>query len=125
MKIECEICHQVGYLQQLGNYYRVRHYSGINTETGKSKFQYHQQSKSYVSSKVTFKNENTVTLEELKIIDHSNSGLDLKVKDSGSNICGRRLVWFRTLAFQANDPGFKSRRPHHIIQNVSDIILNF
>jgi hypothetical protein len=25
---------------------------------------------------------------------------------------GRRLVWFRTLAFQANDPGFKSRRPH-------------
>jgi hypothetical protein len=30
------------------------------------------------------------------------------------NICGRRLVWFRTLAFQANDPGFKSRRPHQI-----------
>ena len=29
------------------------------------------------------------------------------------NACGRRLVWFRTLAFQANDPGFKSRRPHH------------
>ena len=28
------------------------------------------------------------------------------------NTCGRRLVWFRTLAFQANDPGFKSRRPH-------------
>jgi hypothetical protein len=27
---------------------------------------------------------------------------------------GCRLVWFRTLAFQANDPGFKSRRPHHI-----------
>ena len=30
------------------------------------------------------------------------------------NTCGRRLVWFRTLAFQANDPGFKSRRPHQI-----------
>ena len=27
-------------------------------------------------------------------------------------MCGRRLVWFRTLAFQANDPGFESRRPH-------------
>ena len=26
---------------------------------------------------------------------------------------GRRLVWFRTQAFQACDPGFKSRRPHH------------
>src|SRR3972149_11598496 len=31
----------------------------------------------------------------------------------GLNVRGRRLVWFRTLAFQANDPGFKSRRPHH------------
>ena len=30
------------------------------------------------------------------------------------NTCGRRLVWFRTLAFQANDPGFKSRRPHQL-----------
>ena len=32
---------------------------------------------------------------------------------------GRRLVWFRTLAFQANDPGFKSRRPHlnHIFRD--------
>jgi hypothetical protein len=33
------------------------------------------------------------------------------------NKCGRRLVWFRTLAFQANDPGFKSRRPHQIFTN--------
>src|SRR4030066_2220875 len=31
----------------------------------------------------------------------------------GLSVRGRRLVWFRTLAFQANDPGFKSRRPHH------------
>ena len=31
---------------------------------------------------------------------------------SQQNTGGRRLVWFRTLAFQANDPGFKSRRPH-------------
>ena len=30
------------------------------------------------------------------------------------NRSGCRLVWFRTLAFQANDPGFKSRRPHHL-----------
>ena len=28
---------------------------------------------------------------------------------------GRRLVWFRTLAFQANDPGFESRRPHQTL----------
>ena len=31
----------------------------------------------------------------------------------GLIVGGRRLIWFRTLAFQANDPGFKSRRPHH------------
>jgi hypothetical protein len=40
---------------------------------------------------------------------------DLELQDSSptqQNMCGRRLVWFRTLAFQANDPGFKSRRPH-------------
>ena len=30
------------------------------------------------------------------------------------NMSGCRLVWFRTLAFQANDPGFKSRRPHQL-----------
>jgi hypothetical protein len=40
---------------------------------------------------------------------------DLETPENSLNqqkTCGRRLVWFRTLAFQANDPGFKSRRPH-------------
>ena len=40
---------------------------------------------------------------------------DHKFKESSQiqqNMSGRRLVWFRTLAFQANDHGFKSRRPH-------------
>jgi hypothetical protein len=35
-----------------------------------------------------------------------------EISSNQQNECGRRLVWFRTLAFQANDPGFKSRRPH-------------
>ena len=34
---------------------------------------------------------------------------------SQQNTGGRRLVWFRTLAFQANDHGFKSRRPHQLL----------
>ena len=38
-----------GYLQQLGNYYRVRHYQGKD-EYGKSKFYYHQQSLAYVKA---------------------------------------------------------------------------
>ena len=49
-------------------------------------------------------------------IGQENNGDLLKPENSlnQQNICGRRLVWFRTLAFQANDPGFKSRRPHQI-----------
>jgi hypothetical protein len=40
--------------------------------------------------------------------DLKNSASSLNQQKMG----GCRLVWFRTLAFQANDPGFKSRRPH-------------
>ena len=29
-------------------------------------------------------------------------------------VCGGRLAWTRTPAFQAGDPGFKSRPPHHL-----------
>jgi hypothetical protein len=49
-------------------------------------------------------------------IGQENNGDLLNPKNSlnQQNMCGRRLVWFRTLAFQANDPGFKSRRPHQI-----------
>jgi hypothetical protein len=46
-RIICEVCKQEGYLRQLGNYSRIRHYEG-KAEYGKSKFFYHQQSKEYV-----------------------------------------------------------------------------
>ena len=49
---------------------------------------------------------------------------DLELQDSSptqQNMCGRRLVWFRTLAFQANDPGFKSRRPHQTYPSLKRI----
>jgi hypothetical protein len=47
-------------------------------------------------------------------VGHKENGDLLKPQKSlnQQNTCGCRLVWFRTLAFQANDPGFKSRRPH-------------
>ena len=51
MRIICEVCKIEGYLQQLGNYYRVRHYNG-KVEYGKSKFYYHQQSPSYVKAQL-------------------------------------------------------------------------
>jgi hypothetical protein len=47
MKIKCEICGNLGYLQHLSkNYYRVRHYLGI--VDGKLKFEFHKQSFQYV-----------------------------------------------------------------------------
>jgi hypothetical protein len=50
-------------------------------------------------------------------IGQENNGDLLKPENSlnQQNKGGCRLVWFRTLAFQANDPGFKSRRPHQIL----------
>jgi hypothetical protein len=50
MKIICEQCKKEGYLQVLGSYCRIRHYSGINAKTKKSMFYYHQQSKGYIQS---------------------------------------------------------------------------
>ena len=47
--------------------------------------------------------------ESKKVYDQEESKNSLIQQNKG----GCRLVWFRTLAFQANDPGFKSRRPHH------------
>jgi hypothetical protein len=46
--------------------------------------------------------------QTVKNHDLENSASSLNQQNQG----GCRLVWFRTLAFQANDPGFKSRRPH-------------
>jgi hypothetical protein len=45
VRIVCQVCNQEVDLQQLGNYFRVRHYAAINPETGKAKFYYHQQTK--------------------------------------------------------------------------------
>ena len=44
MRLKCEQCGIKGYLQQISRGY----YKGINKETNKSEFFYHQQSKDYV-----------------------------------------------------------------------------
>jgi hypothetical protein len=120
MRIICEVCKQEGYLQQLGsNYFRVRHYAG------KGKFYYHQQNKEYalnqLNSRVSTNDQLNTKCDQPQALCVQKSISDgcniLKLSlDNGNTrniVCGRRLVWFRTLAFQANDPGFKSRRPHH------------
>jgi hypothetical protein len=122
MKIECEVCHALGYLQKLGNYYRVRHYQDLGKETGKSRFFYHQQSKEYALRQIALLNSRENFIEETSNIgeseteggkiEHLTTSSSLNQLNSGSDSSGRRLVWFRTLAFQANDHGFESRRPH-------------
>jgi hypothetical protein len=128
MRNECEVCKVEVYLQQLGNYYRIRHYEGKG-ENGKGKFFYHQQTKDYAESKLRElkqnlsirKESNTVAIEQkgqctIDLTDQNTiTNIEPKQAHNGSNTenkGGCRLVWFRTLAFQANDPGFKSRRPH-------------
>jgi hypothetical protein len=108
VKIECEVCHKLGCLQQLGNYFRVRHYSGIDKNTGKSKFTYHQQSKEYAISQL----ENIKKGENLSVqhssIGKCSSDLDLKLQKLGSKSqtrSGRSLAWFRTSACHVDDPG--------------------
>ena len=117
MRIICEVCKLEGYLQQLGNYSRVRHYRG------KGKFYYHQQTRNWVQTQLrNIEQLNTTTDQNTQLIDQNTSTEDCnKLKstldnpNTSKNKSGRRLVWFRTLAFQANDPGFKSRRPHQLI----------
>ena len=90
-RIVCQVCSQEGYLQQLGNYFRVRHYAGINPETGKAKFYYHQQTKEYAENQITqikkHGNLKQQPLEQLNNVDQSN------LKDLSSKSSGRSLVW--------------------------------
>ena len=47
MKIKCEVCGNLGYLQHLSRtYFRVKHYLG--SVDGKLRFEYHRQSFQYV-----------------------------------------------------------------------------
>ena len=121
MRIECEQCHKSGYLQVLGNSARIRHYYKIID--GKSTFYHHQISKTYaerclseIKSKTESSSDQCISgqnnIEHCNNIEHLenlNSGLDSENKDMRSS---SSLV--RTLAFQASDPGFESRRPHQV-----------
>ena len=120
IKSECVICSKVSLIQLFIRsngklaYGRARHYTG--QVKGKPQFTYHPQSMD--SLKTLLKTQGiSLTTEKAnsgQIGQADNDDL-LKPKNSlnQQNMSGCRLVWFRTLAFQANDPGFKSRRPHH------------
>ena len=119
MRVKCQVCQVDGYLQVLGNYARIRHYDKI--KDGKSTFYYHQISKTYaerclsdIKSKTESSSDQWVSgqnniehCKNLERLENLNSGLDSQNKEGRSS---SSLV--RTLAFQASDPGFESRRPH-------------
>ena len=91
MRIICQVCKESGYLQQLGNYFRVRHYAGKNPETGKAKFYYHQQTKEYAESQLAGieKRENL----QSSFIEQLNSHEHLNLSNSSLISSGRSLVW--------------------------------
>ena len=80
VRIECEQCHTVGRLQQIGkSYFRIRHYKGINKETNKSEFYYHQQSKEYIAK---LNLEHNLIPSNGHSIEHLNTNIEQKLKDS-------------------------------------------
>jgi hypothetical protein len=83
VKIECQVCHQIGYLQQLGNYFRVRHYAGKNIETGKAKFYYHQQTREYALTQIETK---LTSIDQLTNNEHLNLSISSLISS------GRSLV---------------------------------
>ena len=123
--IECEVCHIKGMLQIFFNregnikYARIRHYSHIDKQSHKPQFTYCK-IEDIESLKTLLKSQGiSLSIEKAESgqIGQSQSEKECDLDNSKNsliqqNTCGRRLVWFRTLAFQANDPGFKSRRPH-------------
>ena len=140
MRIICEVCKQEGYLQQLGNYFRVRHYKG-KVEYGKSKFFYHQQSKKYVEEqlgKSTSLNSQKGLIEiqhnglaetgqgvpvEIEHLNMSETGLEQQnnsVRDCPSLVGGRPAK-----SVVERPRGFKSHIPRHFqIQPISEPIFN-
>ena len=125
VKLLCQ-CKKVGlaqiFLNRAGEikYAKIRHYSHLDAISHKPQFTYYkiedlESLKTLLKSQgISLNTERAINgqlgqSESKKVYDQEDSEKSLVQQ----NMSGCRLVWFRTLAFQANDPGFKSRRPHH------------
>ena len=85
MKIVCQVCGVLGYLQHIGkNYYRVRHYVGF--KNSKPLFKYHRQDPEYV--------RRLLRQKVIDQIDHSNiDPQNLKSPSFAENKWAGSLVW--------------------------------
>ena len=133
MRLKCEQCGMEGFLQQIGkNYYRIRHYKGLNPITKKSEFFYHQQSKDYVERtlKDIKPNENldtsnkgqcsSVQCKTQNNIEHKLNDLGLEFKNEG-----RSSSLVRTLALRAKGRRFKSGPAHQLLPSIQYAITRF
>jgi hypothetical protein len=67
MRIVCEMCAKVGYLQHTGkNYYRIRHYERLDSRSKKPVFTYHQQSLDYFKRKIDQTGQDNIDPKILK-----------------------------------------------------------
>ena len=124
LKLECK-CGREGlaqvFLRKDGNisYARVRHFSHTDKVSHKPQFTYCKVA-DLDALKTLLKSQGiSLSIDKAEVGQQGQGQTDKNhdLKNSASSLNqqnqgGCRLVWFRTLAFQANDPGFKSRRPH-------------
>jgi hypothetical protein len=130
VRIECEKCHKEGYLQQLGNYYRVRHYDSEARSRKKYPFYYHQQSPQWV---LTQKSKNTLKTEKTSLVSLQNNAkiatvqeavqanehyttenranLSLNLETGATIDRGCRLAWSRLVDLGSIDPGSNPGSP--------------
>jgi len=94
--VECQVCHRVGSLQILGNYYRIRHYEKL--VNGKPVFTYHRNDKDYIERILSNLKANADLKSGQSQVNHdhlfSNSGL---ITENNS----RDKFHQRVLAFKA------------------------
>jgi hypothetical protein len=93
VKIECEVFSTEGTLQKVGkNYYRIRHYDGVEPSTRKLRFLYHQNSKEYAENQLE-KLGGTKSLENT-VFDQGRTDqevfIDRKLKESSPIFRNRR-----------------------------------
>ena len=123
VRIVCEQCKELGYLQVLGNYCRIRHYDKIID--GKSTFHYHQISRQYaekclseIKDKTDVNSEKPDNESSVQVINtehlqsgHLNLGLESENKEgrSSSSWLGRKPS---KLVIPGSNPGDRTKHLH-------------
>ena len=71
VRIKCQVCGEYGYLQQLKNYYQVRHYDAQAKAKGEYAFYYHKQTQAYAQAQLkNIKAENFNNCKTAKSLEH-------------------------------------------------------